>query len=202
MVEVSDRLSVYVLEAMKLVNSDIVTAFDSFTIGTKVVDPEKFLGVAAEAIEEHDFDADRIPGQGFVVCPKAIPFVSAGDGQRTQDPTDYIPALHRGQVGLYLKRERAGETQFCALVVYTTDAYLKDPEVDPQEAERIRQSEATHVLVAVIAASGPQSPLPPWRFVSNLAGGNREALAWTADEIRQKARDIHDYWLRYEVVAG
>lgn len=186
----------------KIINSDILSAFDSFTIGSKVVDPDNFLRVAAEAIEAHDFAADRIPGQGFVMCPAAIPYVSAGDGRRTEDPTDYIPALHRGRVDLYLKRERAGETKFCALVVYTVDAYLKDPEVDPQEADRIRQAEATHVLVAVIASSGPQAPLPPWRFVSNLAGGNREALDWTADEIRSKARDIHDYWLSYEVVAG
>lgn len=187
---------------MKLVNSDIVTAFDSFTIGTKVVDHEGFLKAAAEAIESHDFSQGRIPGQGFIVCPAAIPYVSAGDGKRTTDPTDYIPALHRGRVDLYLKRERAGETQFLALVVYTVEAYLKDPEVDPQEASRIKEAEATHVLVAVIAASGPEAPLNPWRFVSNLAGGNREAMAWTADEIRQKAKGVHDYWLSYEVVAG
>jgi hypothetical protein len=56
--------------------------------------------------------------------------------------------------------------------------------------------------VAVIASSGPESPLSPWRFVSNLAGGNREALDWTADEIRQKAQDVRDYWSEYEVVAG
>jgi hypothetical protein len=187
---------------MKLINSDIVTAFDSFVIGSKVVDHDGFLKAAAEAIEGHDFSQDRVPGQGFIVCPAAIPFVSAGDGKRTQDPTDYIPALHRGRVDLYLTRERAGETQFCALVVYTTEAYLKDPEVDPQEAARINEAEATHVLVAVIASSGPESPLSPWRFTSNLAGGNREAMDWTADEIRQKARDVHDYWLAYEVVAG
>jgi len=188
--------------SMKLINSDIVTAFNSFVIGSKVVDPAGFSKAAAEAIEAHDFSQDRIPGQGFLVCPGALPFVSAGDGCRTNDPTDYIPALHRDRVGLYLKRELAGDTKFCALVVYTTEAYLKDPEVDPQEAARINESEATHVLVAVIASSGPESPLSPWRLTSNLAGGNREAMAWTADEIRQKARDVHDYWLAYEVVAG
>jgi hypothetical protein len=187
---------------VKIINSDIVTAFNTFTIGSKVVDSDGFLGVAAQAIEAHDFSSDRIPGQGFLVCPAAIPFVSAGDGERTEDPTDYIPALHRGRVGLYLRRERAGETKFCALVVYTVEAYLKDPEVDPEEASRIQEAEATHVLVAVIASSGPEAPLPPWRFVSNLAGGNREAMVWSGDEVRLKARDIHDYWKTYEVVAG
>jgi len=186
----------------KLVNSDIVTAFDTFVIGSKVIDPEKFLGVAIEAVEGHDFTQDRIPGQGFLVCPAALPYVSAGDGRRTQDPTDYIPALHRGRIGLYLKRERAGEPKFCALVVYTVEAYLNDPEVDPQEAERIQEADATHVLVAVIVSSGPESPLSPWRFTSNLAGGNREAMAWTADEIRSKAQEVRDYWDAYEVVAG
>ena len=186
----------------KLATSDILTAFDTAPIGTKVVDHTGFLDVAEKAIEGHDFTQDRVPGQGFIVCPEAIPFVSAGDGLRTDNPTDYHPALHRGQVSLFLKRERAGETKFCALVVYTTKAYLADPEVDAQEAARVREAEATHVLVAVIASSGPEAPLTPTRFVANLAGGNREAQEWTADEIRHKAGQVHEYWSKYAVVAG
>lgn len=189
---------------VRLVSAGIVTAYDKFVIGSKVTPDNRlrFIRAAVKAIEAHDFSQDRIPGQGFIVCPDAIPFVSAGDGRRTNDPTDYIPASHRDRVGLYLKRELAGETKFCALVVYTLEAYRSDPEVDPKEVSRFEEAEATHVLVAVIASSGPESPLSPWRFTSNLAGGNREAMAWTADEIREKARDIHDYWLSYEIVAG
>lgn len=182
--------------------SDILTAFNAAPIGTKVIDHPAFVETAVRAIEAHDFTQDRVPGQGFIVCPEAMPFVSAGDGLRTDNPTDYHPALHRGQVSLYLNRERAGETKFCALVVYTTEAYLADPEIEPPEAARIREAGATHVLVAVIASSGPEAPLTPYRFVSNLAGGNREALVWTADEIRHKAGQVHEYWSQYAVVAG
>ena len=158
------------------------------------------MKAARAAVEAHNFAEDRVSGQGFLVCPEAIPFVSAGDGLRTEDPWDYIPALHRGEVSLFLKRERAGEVQFCALVVFTSEAYLADPEVTPEEAARVEG--ATHVLVAVIASSGPEAPLTPQRFVANLAGGNREALAWDADEIREKARAINEYWTKYCVVAG
>lgn len=202
---------------MNLLISDIVTAFDEFTIGSKVVDPKGFVEAAKKAVAEHDFTKDRIPGQGFVPCPAAIPFVSAGDALKTTNPDDYIPALHRGQVGLYLKRRLAGETQFCALVVYTLDAYLKDPDVTSQESERLmhevmeghfggsdwKKTEASsYVLVAILASSGPEAPLSPYRFVHNLAGGNREALVWTADEIRAKAKDILAHANSYTAVAG
>jgi hypothetical protein len=46
------------------------------------------------------------------------------------------------------------------------------------------------VLVAVLASDGRKATLSPYRFVMNLAGGNRSALAWTADEIRAVAREI------------
>ena len=78
-VKVSDPAPTVRRGDMKLVNSDIVTAFDSFAIGSKVIDHDNFLGAAAEAIEAHDFSQDRIPGQGFIVCPAALPYVSAGD---------------------------------------------------------------------------------------------------------------------------
>jgi hypothetical protein len=187
---------------IKLGTTTILTAFNASPIGTKVVNHEAFVSKALAAIAAHDFSQDRVPGQGFLICPEAIPFVSAGDGLRTEDPTNFSPALHRGEVGLYLKRECAGETQFCALVVYTTEAYLSDPEVDATEAAQIRGSEFTHMLVAVIASSGPEAPLTPGRFTSNLAGGNKEALVWTADEIREKAKAVKDYWTKYAVVAG
>ena len=183
-----------------LINSDIVTAFDDFTIGSKVTNLPAFWKAAEGAIQTHDFSKDRIPGQGFLVCPEMVPHVSAGDGPRTNNPADYAPALHRGRIGLYLKRHKAGEVKFCAVVVYTKDAYLKDPDVTEDEAERIVG--ATHVLVAVIASSGPESPLPPYRFVHNLAGGNREAQEWSGDEIRGKAKEILAYWNEWEVVAG
>jgi hypothetical protein len=37
--------------------------------------------------------------------------------------------------------------------------------------------------------------------VANLAGGNLEALTWTADEIRQKAKEIKEFTSEWSVVA-
>jgi hypothetical protein len=38
--------------------------------------------------------------------------------------------------------------------------------------------------------------------VSNLAGGNKEALEWTKDEVQAKAKATNEYWDKYCVVAG
>jgi hypothetical protein len=100
---------------------------------------------------------------------------------------------HRGVVSAYLRREFAAPVTGCALVVYTRKAYFQDPDVTPAEAARIDALDPTHVLVAVLAFAGPKSPLPPYRLVWNLAGGNNEALLYTADEIRAKAKEAIDY---------
>lgn len=87
--------------------------------------------------------------------------------------------------------------------MYTAEAYLSDPDVAGDEAEvrRIQRSGCTHVLVAVLASAGPKSPYSPERFVSNLAGGNKEALTWSAEEIRQKAAEVTAYAREWSVVA-
>lgn len=180
---------------MQIELANIVTAFDTETIGTKVIDPEGFWRVLSEAIEKHDFAADRIPGQGFILIPDAVPFVGAGVGPRTADPEDYVCRCHRGVVGAFLRRQKAGKVEGCAAVVYTREAYLADPDVLAETAEmaRIERSGAPYVLVTILAFAGPKSPLPLHRFVANLAGANHEAQAWTADEIRAKAKEVVDY---------
>ena len=60
---------------------------------------------------------------------------------------------------------------------------------------------ATHVVVAVLGFAGPNPPLSPYRFVSNLAGGNNEALTYTADDMRRMAKDIKAYDDEWCVVA-
>ena len=88
------------------------------------------------------------------------------------------------------------------MVVYTREAHLADPDVvaNPTEAARI-SSDTTHVIVAVLASAGPSSPLTPFRLVANLTGGNVEALLWTADEIRARAREAFAYAAEWDVVA-
>lgn len=184
--------------------ANIVTAFNEKAIGSRVIERAPFLGAAKRAIAAHDFTKDRVPGQGFIQVPEAVPFVSAGVGPRSTNPEDYVLREHRGRVSEYLKRGKAGKAESCALVVYTREAYLKDPDVDAAETARIDMTvggEATHILVAVLAAAGPPPPLPVYRFVWNLGGGNREAQVWTADEIRAKAKEIIEYDTAWASVA-
>ena len=179
---------------MKILSSDICSAFESRTIGTKVTDAQKFLAEVEKVTANHDFSTDRVPGQAVLQVPGATPFVSPGMGLRSQDPTSYVLREHRGRVGAYLKRHLAGTAKNCAVVLYTVEAYLRDPDIDTFEARRIADTGATHVLVAVLASTTETtSPLPPYRFVWNLAGGNHEAVLWTADEIRAKAKEIITY---------
>lgn len=188
---------------IKIVNSDIVTAFNSETIGTKVIDAEAFWKAVEPAILDNPFSCERVPGQGFLVVREAVPFVSSGVGLNRDDPSAYVLRSHRGKVHHYLKREFAAPVEACAVVVYTREAYLADPDINesPGEAERIKAENPDYVLVAVLAFAGPKSTLSPYRFVKNLAGGNHEALVWTADEIRAKAREIATYTDEWSMVA-
>ncbi len=174
--------------------SSIVTAFEKFTIGTKVIDEDGFIDYISRVIIHHDFNSNRIPGQAFIHVPGAIPFISGGMGLNRNNVNDYVLRSHRGKVQAYLRREYAEPVTDCHIVVYTREAYLHDPDIDedPEEAERIRSREnITHILVAILASSsGVPSTLSPYRFVKNLAGGNHEALVWSGDEIREKAREI------------
>jgi len=185
----------------KLVSADIVSCFNLSTVGTKVTNAEAFLAAAITAIEAFDFAGQRVPGQGFIMSPAAAEHVSAGVGPRTSDPTHYVCREHRGRVDAYLKREHAAKVEGTALIVYTKAAYLSDPEVTTKEACRIDDLGATHVLVAVLAFAGPKAPLSPYRLVGNLGGGNNEALTWTADEIRAKAKESMAYDAEWAVVA-
>lgn len=180
------------MENVKLFISTIVTAFKPITIGTKVIAEDKFLQSILGSITNYDFNSCRIPGQALIHVPEAISFVSGGIGRNRDNPDDYVLRSYRGKVHAYLKREFAEPVTDCNVVVYTRSAYLSDPDIDedPTEASNIRESDCTHVLVAVLASSGIPSRLSPYRFVKNLAGGNHEALSWTGDEIRDKAKEI------------
>jgi hypothetical protein len=195
-----------------IVPSNICSAFaPSGVIGSKVSNQAEFLRVLHAAVATHDFSADRIPGQGFIQIPEAIPFVSAGVGKPRLNPEDYVLREYRGRVSAFLKREFAASVEGCAAVVYTMQAYLADPDVTPDEVKRITTesllqaedvaSKDVYVLVAVLAVAGPSSQLGPHRFTANLAGGNKEAQVWTADEIRAKAREIMAYENEWATVA-
>jgi len=198
--------------SVKVINSNIVTAFDDKTIGTKVDRALVFLRLLFPAIERFDFAAQRIPGQGVIVLPQeATRCVISGVGYHTGNPDHYVIRRHwSGKVHMYLKRNLAAPCAAVAAVVDTRAAYLADPDVaceaGANERKRIEESDATHVLLAVLTAPLDREggfakkydptkppPLTPSTFVRNLAGHNNLAADWTADEIRAKAREIEDY---------
>ena len=190
-----------------IVNSSIVTAFNDAAIGTRVIDSLRFRVFLNKAVAETDFDAQRVPGQAFIMLPSgAVDTVSAGVGKRTQNVDDYVTRVWRGKVGAYLKREHAAKAQNVAAVVNTIAAALADPDVkaDADETARLeglRAEGATHVLIIVLAFATEDSPLPPLTFLHNLAGGNNEAASYSADEIRSMAVEIDAYWSVWGVVA-
>jgi hypothetical protein len=192
------------MSAPRFILANIVTAFAPDTIGTKVLNAGEFEAILGAAVAARDFAGERVPGQAVVSLPEAAcGLVTAGVGRRTADPADYVIRLHRGKVGTYLRRDRASRAESVSCVVYTREAYLADPDVvqESDETARIEASDATHVIVAVLASAGPRPPLTPGRFVHNLAGGNNEALQWTAEEIRERARVINQYSNDWCVVA-
>jgi hypothetical protein len=180
---------------VRIGTSDIVTAFDDISIGSRVIWPEVFRANVKRAVLDFDWDSCDHPGQAYIVMPTGVPNgVLPGNAPHTHNLEDYVVRKHRGRVGLYLKRPSGWtKVDHLAIVVYELDAYINDPDVSQEEAERLFLEGATHVLVAVLASSGPASPLSPSMLVHNLAGGNNEALAWTGDQIREKAREIEAY---------
>jgi ABC-type uncharacterized transport system auxiliary subunit len=133
-------------------------------------------------------------------------FVSGGLGRRVNDESRYVVRTHRGRVDAFLARQWAEPVVDVAAVVYTMKAYLLDPEIGEDERERMRRLgrlDATHVLVAVLAAcSGAPTPLTPYRFVANMAGGNNDNPAsWGEARLRETALAIIKYDTEWCVVA-
>jgi len=181
------------------------SSFDENTVGTKVLNETLFLNALEDAFEEHNASehADRIPGQHFVdieMRPFLKTTLSSGVGRlEGKTPSDFVVREHRGECSAYLGRDSAEPFSGCAAVVYDLEAYAADPEVDM--AKETFGSDVTHVIVAVLAFAGPASPLTYKRFAHNLGGGNKEALAWSADEIRAEADEVSEYWSEWAVVA-
>jgi hypothetical protein len=187
--------------------SEVCSSFDEFTIGSKVILPDTFFEEVCEAIDRYyetgRHKADRTPGQHFLTLPKrAYHSVSCGVGVHTGNIEDYTLASHRGKVSSYLKREHALPVKGLNVVVYSHNAYCNDTQVSEEEAARMDGKR--WVIVAVLATGGePKPPAGAGRFVSNLAGGNRnyEADKLTVDGLISEAKLIEEYWGEYSVVA-
>ena len=180
-------------------------AYSPSTIGSKVpaghiVPFEKAL---TEAIATHDPKDDWSEGQYNVVFPEEhLNLLSCGVGERTDNPDDYVIRTHRGQVSLFLKRERALPCASAKVIVYTKAALLKDPQLPEEDRTRIEESDATHYMVALLAnAEGVPDSRSPYRLVDCLAGGNNDAEKWSLEDIKKLAKDARDYADTWEVVA-
>lgn len=186
---------------MKLSISSVCSAFATICVGTKVLDPEAVLSAINSAIEGYDWDRPlnegEVRGQAFLSLPLLTNAVRTGVGRRTTNPEDFRAREHRGRVNLYLDPSLAAPLEGLAAIVYTTEAYLADPEVTDEEAQRIKNEGADYVLVALLAFAGPKAPVDEVRFVSNLAGGNRaydDLSIERAKEMASEVKEYHDAW--------
>jgi hypothetical protein len=192
---------------IKIINSKIVTAFDTTTIGTKVTNESKFLKLLEKEIKNFDFTGTKVPGQGHIKMPDdAIKMVSSGLARTAKKSiNNYIVREYRGQMNLYLQRQFAEPATAVSAIVYTRSAYLSDPDIkqDPEEKKRIQASNCTHVLVAVLTSCGEAPPLTYTRFVKNLAGGNREFFPdnTSVAELSKKAKEVAAFWDKFCPVA-
>ena len=189
---------------MKIGYANILQAFNPKCVGSKVTEPEHFMRYVEARVKAFPFEEQDTPGQGYMLLTHtACAHVSAGVGRHVDNPEAYVLRSWRGSVHAYLKREHAAKVDSVAVVVYTRAAYMCDPDVQANEDEKVRvnHEELSHVIVAVLASAGPRSPLSPGRLVSNLAGGNKDALAWDADTIREKAKESAAYAAEWGVVA-
>lgn len=190
---------------IRIANSNIMTAFDEKTIGSKVIDKPNFVTVLKTAIRLHDWEAERVSGQAKIEIDKAaFRFVSCGTGRRSDNPDDYVLRIHRGRVEHYLRRKFAEPVNSLSVIVYTTAGYLDDPDVrnDTTEKMRIIDANPTHVLVALLATACPGF-VSPYRFVANLAGGNKSYLPGNISvaELNDLAKKVMEYDDKYCIVA-
>lgn len=187
---------------MKITVSNICSAFNEKTVGSKVVSRTYFMACLKEAIENAKFDN----GVCVVPCDDATVACTSGVAKRSTVPFNgYIGREHRGEVILCAMRVYASETKSVSVVVYEKDRYVKESQVSKDEADRVEASGADYVIIAVIASAGEgPSPLTSHRFVRNLAGGNKDFApenGYTLEKAIEKAKEITAYEQEWIVVA-
>lgn len=169
-------------------------------VGTKVTKEYPFMLLLKEVVEDTDFSAPDLEavGQATIQMPAGTEeCVSSGEGKRTLNPNDFHDVVYRGRVTQVLDRENAAKPDKVEAIVYTRYAYLIDPDITdaPEECTRIEKSNCTHVLVAVKAYVGKDSPRSFAAFVAGIAGQNN-AFAYLNDdtcsdsEFREKAAGL------------
>jgi len=184
--------------------SNLVTAYDFFVTGTKIIHHSKFNDLLGEIIYNYIFDSTghakiRIPTPSQISgVPFPKEYVSAGVGLRTLGCPAYVSRTFDGKVKLFLRRDGAIPATECWVTVDTRKAYLAAQRIinDKDEHKRITDSDVTHVLTSV---SAPDSPLPPDLLIGMMAGDSGED--WDVKTITKLAKESHAYYKKYCVVS-
>ena len=166
--------------------------FREGAVGTLITQVNPYLDLLSDQIVSFSFPKDGdSAGQGFIPIPGGEGLVLPGIGLRTLlSETTGVIREHRGEKQLCLDRTKAdiGHADSVAAIVYTLDAYLKDPEVSKEDKKSAEEGPYTHVLITTLGFKGPKGepPVSPHRFARNIAGGNRKYLS-TGKSIVAKA---------------
>ncbi len=166
--------------------------FREGAVGTLVTKASTYLDILTDHVKDFDFpDKGDSAGQGFIPIEHAEVknLVVPGVAHRTllTDSTSIV-RQHRGEQVLCIDRSKVdvGKVDGVAAIVYTIDAYLRDPEVSEDEKSHLKEGPYSHVLVTTLGFKGPKAPVGPGRFMKNIAGANN-AYASTDSAIVEKA---------------
>lgn len=196
-----NRSRQFVAEETVIDTCYIWQAEDDQVVGSKVGNPLLFREFVKASIEQHDPSKDRAKGQHFISLSDSVietSQITCGVGLNTIDPNDYVHRLYRGRVQSFLDRRHALPVDWCAVIVYTREAYLADPQMSDEERQRVLGGNATHFLVALLAnAKDVPNAYGTYRLVSNLCGGNNAFANITIEDFRelaQKSLKYQDTW--------
>lgn len=185
---------------MNISVSNICSSFSENTIGTKVIHHDAFFYELKKALQSYKWPENN---RGFVSLDNALYTVSSGVAIRPGlSVSDYVLREHRGEIEMFARREHAATATALNVIVYTKDAYVGDPQVDINEAIRVK--DADYVVVAVLATAGPKPQLSSHRFVRNLAGGNiiySPEQGYTLEKAIEDAKAIVAYEKEWVTVA-
>lgn len=184
----------------------MLSAFDSSTIGTKVINRQGFFKHLDRAITEQ-----LIPNVNSMVLDLGVDArscVSPGSGKRHHadgtilPPSCYVLREYRGRVEPFLRREFAHTIpgQNPTALLYTREAALDDKDIkaDPEEWQQIHDSDAGLVLGAIWYGQAARSA---YRFVAGLSGHNEQMMGWDLATIHKEAPNTKDYEDNWATVA-
>jgi hypothetical protein len=206
---------------LNLLVSSFCRSFDIPNVGTRVVREDDFMECLQKALLTYEFPENGKgvvpmtdvsiekkvphpctnildkPGSTYEVTVQALETVSCGEARRADlKPEDMVEREHRGETLQFARRSCAAPLKELKAVVYTLEAYITDPDVPKEEQDRVKEQDATHVLVTVLGSCGADSTVSEHRFERNLESGQYSDL--TPEELealRQKVVEYNRDWI-------